>query len=266
MTARRENRATRDEVRATGAASWRLLRGIQGGSMKHFLVVFFIAVSAIGLLLPGSAMSANVLPAKWGIQGEIGPGCTFQRMGGFKTCPEAAAEFDRLHKQCNPADMLQTHFSTCGTTGSDYLHMFYMTAFGSPNSKGQVKSYCDDWNDNSRFNLFVVPPYSPALGAHCGTAPYSMRRNAGMPDYCPNCMKGNPVNPANGNKFQIEPDYAAQGPFAVQFTRYYNSLLADDAGGRLGANWTHTYSRKLVFSTHLANPVIVGAVREDGKE
>ena len=235
--------------------------------MMHSHVFFFIAVSAMGLLLPGTAMSANPLPAKWAVSGPMGPNCTALVVAGFPSCPAAAAEFDRMYKACNPSARLDSDPSTCGSTSNTYVHLWYTNLpFGSSNPVGVSKPYCDDWNDNSRFNLNVLPPFSPALGVHCPTVPYSMRRNVATPDYCPNCMKGNPVNPVNGNKFQTEPDYAARGLFPLQFTRYYNSLLGDDGGGRLGANWTHTYSRKLVFSNHPANPVIVGAVREDGKE
>jgi RHS repeat-associated protein len=234
--------------------------------MKDVLGLLIHALCVAAPLLLGNAIfAANHLPAKWGIQGELGPGCSSGRTGGFRTCQEAAAEFDRLHKICNPADQLQTDASNCGIADASYLQMFYIAPGGSPNSKGQVKSYCDDWNESSRFNLFITASYSASLGVHCPTSDYSMGRNAGMPDYCPNCMKGNPVNPGTGNKFQIEDDYAAEGPFPLRFTRYYNSLLSEDGTARLGSNWTHTFSRRLVFNA-MADPAIVGAVREDGKE
>jgi hypothetical protein len=172
--------------------------------------------AACPLLSSNAILAANHLPAKWAIQGELGPGCSSGRTGGFNTCQEAASEFDRLHKACNPTDQLQTDASNCGIADANYIHMFYIAPGGSQNSKGQVKSYCDDWSESSRFNLFVTASYSPSLGVHCPTSDYSMRRNAGMPDYCPNCMKG---NPATGNKFQVEDDYAAEGPFPLRFIR-----------------------------------------------
>ncbi len=38
---------------------------------------------------------------------------------------------------------------------------------------------------------------------------------------CPSC--GNPINPATGNKFQIETDFRGNGPFPLELTRYFNS-------------------------------------------
>ncbi len=80
--------------------------------------------------------------------------------------------------------------------------------------------------------------------------------NLGPP--CP--CEGNPINPATGNKFQEEPDYAGKGPHALKLVRYYNSSANNGGSGGFGAGWTHTYNRYLLHDG--ANIV---AVREDGR-
>jgi len=78
--------------------------------------------------------------------------------------------------------------------------------------------------------------------------------------------ESNPVNPAIGNKFETETDYVGGGTFPLRFVRHYNSLGGGEANesARLGRNWTHTYSRRLLFNVGgLLN--VVTAVREDGR-
>jgi YD repeat-containing protein len=69
---------------------------------------------------------------------------------------------------------------------------------------------------------------------------------------------GNPVNPAVGNKVQIDTDYAGAGPFPLVFRRYYNSLLTPSTA--LGAQWRHSYERRVLALGGLAQ-----VVRPDGK-
>ncbi|MFI3158468.1 MAG: DUF6531 domain-containing protein [Methylococcaceae bacterium] len=74
------------------------------------------------------------------------------------------------------------------------------------------------------------------------------------------CLKiGNPINPAVGNKFQIETDSADSGAFPLALTRTYNSSTS--ATTTLGAGWQHSYER---FISVLADGS-VEAMRPDGK-
>jgi len=63
---------------------------------------------------------------------------------------------------------------------------------------------------------------------------------------CPSC--GNPVNPANGNKFQEEVDYAAPGSGQLVFVRYYNDGR-EAVNGVLGGFWSHSYNAKILASS-----------------
>ena len=238
--------------------------------MTHFLAPLLIFFSVAGLWLPGTAIGANALPGKWAAMPSLPVSCGQPpAVTGFGTCREAADEIVRIFEAsgCLPGYRRITDYSACGTDSPGHIDVEYEHPNGhlwGTWSAGRAKSYCDDYGNPFHPNLLAG--ISPTLGIFCPSATYSIGRNTGMPDYCPNCLRGNPVNPANGNKFQIEPDYAAQGPFPLQFTRYYNSLLSSDGTGRVGSNWTHTYRRKLVFNVYMASPVIVGALREDGKE
>ena len=68
---------------------------------------------------------------------------------------------------------------------------------------------------------------------------------------CPNCknglgdMVGNPINVANGNKFETVTDYESAGPDKLAFTRYYNSQSGQLSS--LGYGWKSNFER-LIFS------------------
>jgi len=76
---------------------------------------------------------------------------------------------------------------------------------------------------------------------------------------------GNPVSVGNGVKTQIEPDYAGEGPFPLEYTRTYLSYLPN--GSPVGHKWMATYFQRLVLSdgaTAMAAPEAVMAQRPDG--
>lgn len=81
----------------------------------------------------------------------------------------------------------------------------------------------------------------------------------------PKHLGGNPIHLGNGNKTQIENDYAGAGAFPLMVTRYFNS--ASGVEDLLGQNWTISYRQRLdVQGSDVASPP--GAVvtyRADGK-
>lgn len=65
-------------------------------------------------------------------------------------------------------------------------------------------------------------------------------------DASPNgAPQGNPVSIGNGVKTQIEPDYAGEGPFPLEYTRTYLSYLPN--GSPVGHKWLATYQQRLVL-------------------
>jgi RHS repeat-associated protein len=86
------------------------------------------------------------------------------------------------------------------------------------------------------------------------------QKNLGQPEN--SCLIGNPVNPATGNKFQVETDYIGNGVFPLQFARYYNSQQA--TGAAMGMHWRHFYERSLTMQLSPGVPT-VGVYRPDGK-
>jgi len=85
---------------------------------------------------------------------------------------------------------------------------------------------------------------------------YSPQMNGG----CCEDLEGNPINPATGNKFQVERDYAGVAPSALTFVRYYNSFAADGRRAGFSEGWTHTYSARLIRDD--GNII---SIRPDGK-
>ncbi len=100
---------------------------------------------------------------------------------------------------------------------------------------------------------------SEALSYQCPQEPL---KNGGE-----QCGIGNPIDPATGNKYQIERDYrSADG--TLEFTRHYNSQLQVPAvtspfASALGSKWRSTYDRAIRLSTGSA--AVVYAYRPDGK-
>jgi len=101
--------------------------------------------------------------------------------------------------------------------------------------------------------VFCPNPYW-ANGSGVSTS-YCWRRSdtpdtkKGLCDHCP--MSGNPTNPANGNKYQVETDYV--GPNGLSLIRYYNNQMYTGqtwAPERkvFGPNWRSTYERRIRFS------------------
>ena len=72
------------------------------------------------------------------------------------------------------------------------------------------------------------------------------------------CNGSNPIDGANGNKFQSERDYTGAGPFPLVFERYYNSRF--DANRTLGRRWQHSYDRRIAVADSTAY-----ALRPDGR-
>ena len=82
----------------------------------------------------------------------------------------------------------------------------------------------------------------------------------------PVCEVGNPCNPANGNKYQVEVDYVGAGPFPLRFERRYNSLdwVPTDSVSPMGAKWRHNYQQEVIaFGASGSN--FAAARRRDGR-
>ncbi len=73
------------------------------------------------------------------------------------------------------------------------------------------------------------------------------------------CMKGNPINAATGNKFQVEEDFVGGANMLLALRRFYNSQ--DTTATSLGVGWRSTWHRTL----KQVNTTTVTATRADGR-
>ncbi|WP_161554281.1 RHS repeat-associated core domain-containing protein [Stenotrophobium rhamnosiphilum] len=73
---------------------------------------------------------------------------------------------------------------------------------------------------------------------------------------------GDPINPATGNKYQVEKDYVGNTVMPLRFIRYYNS---DNrvVSTSMGAHWRHSYDRS-ILATAYGSEVVAIAYRPDG--
>jgi YD repeat-containing protein len=80
---------------------------------------------------------------------------------------------------------------------------------------------------------------------------------------CPpgTCLQGNPINPANGNKYQKELDYVGNGQFPLRVERAYNS--GSIVSTVWGAKWRGVYDRSI---SHTPSAVYAVLSRPDGKQ
>lgn len=77
----------------------------------------------------------------------------------------------------------------------------------------------------------------------------------------PPCNGSNPINEAQGNKFQQETDYRFGQDGLLEITRYYNSDSASPASA-FGLNWRGTYSRSIQLAQGNTRAMVY---RPDGK-
>ncbi len=85
----------------------------------------------------------------------------------------------------------------------------------------------------------------------------------GMPETA--CL-GNPINPATGNKFQIETDITSSD--RLTFSRYYNSIKDEELGTIIiEGKWTFDYFQSLKIYTNVTTNLYFAFVnRQDGKK
>ena len=173
-------------------------------------------------------------------------------------CEQALQEaWDTYKATCAPqANLCGPVGSQCPTLNSGNFVAASATAAnpgGVCNPVVQVIARCPD-GGNATWHF--------QEGWRCLSGPYAKANNIGTPKCPDGRCEGNPVDPAVGNKFQVETDYVGSGQFPLRFVRYYNSIRAAVDSGT-GPGWTHTYSRAVLINP--TNPLFVSAQREDGK-
>jgi RHS repeat-associated protein len=100
-----------------------------------------------------------------------------------------------------------------------------------------------------------APPQSPQP-----PSPGDADAGSGGHSSCANSpVAGEPINSANGNKFEAAVDYVPSGPSPLRFVRYYDSAMPTD--GSMGSNWRHFYDRHI----ESVSTTEVKARRPDGK-
>lgn len=142
-------------------------------------------------------------------------------VGIGSTFNSAFYSYDSQSTACIPPQILNIE------TGECYTGCQYGNAYNSPTDT------CIDW-----------PTDAPNNGAK----------------QCP-LQAGNPINVAQGNKYQKETDYVGVGEHPLKFVRHYNSQDTLITAARMGSKWRHTYEKTINVIN--SNEVIVQ--RSDGQ-
>lgn len=100
---------------------------------------------------------------------------------------------------------------------------------------------------NGEFKFTYVPPHVPAVDqvvASCTDCAVPARKSIKV-ESCWLCegMAGNPIQPATGEKIQLETDWADSATHPLGFARHYRSY--GPAVGSLGPGWAHTWDVSL---------------------
>jgi RHS repeat-associated protein len=114
---------------------------------------------------------------------------------------------------------------------------------------------------------WATPTKSYLYGWYYGPKGAELYKNAGRPK-CDKTCAGDPVNISTGNKYEIKSEYRGSGVFPIDFTWTYNSQgvaqeVPSRPGTEIGRNRSHTYSRKVVYSS-LTNYVMAYVTRPNG--
>lgn len=112
---------------------------------------------------------------------------------------------------------------------------------------GSIDDICPIDGSTAETTANCPPPSPPPGGGNGGSS-----SGGGDGD----CSVGNPCNPANGNKFQVENDYEG----LIPLDRIYNSASRWDIESGLPSGWSHTFSSKLVTRTDLLGKTCLNAV------
>ena len=134
----------------------------------------------------------------------------------------AAAE---QHQCCSPPD--QVYSRAAGGT------LDGVCPFGGTSNAGaqQVSGFSCPSNSTNTAGMCACGDGFLETNAWCHGG-----KNNGLS--CPNC--GNPVNPANGNKFERQVIYS--GPSGFELALSFNTY-DDDDGGRFGRRWRDSFRR-----------------------
>ena len=155
----------------------------------------------------------------------------------LSTCTNAAVKY----KESIPA----THGLSCegrrvivtnstgpelvAAAGINYQYAVYFECDTAPPASGRAQNLI--WE--------LLEPSEDGTELPCGHYLSAKKKNELI------CTRSNPCNPADGNKFQTEVDYASSAVGVPSLTRFYNSTGSHSTDDRLGAGWRHTYSRSL---------------------
>jgi len=102
------------------------------------------------------------------------------------------------------------------------------------------------WVEN--VDMYVYPKVGIAQEKCSDWNLLSENQNSGAVKACSIPIRGNPINTATGNKYQIETDLNLVSiGLPMAFKRYYNSQ--SDFDGPFGFGWTTTFSERLIQET-----------------
>jgi len=114
--------------------------------------------------------------------------------------------------------------------------------------------------DNETFSISEIDAGGAGAGFSAAGAPLPKNLACSASAGAPIFLCGNPINPATGNKFQVETDYLSPPNTHLELRRYYNSAGINAIG--LGALWRSSYDRSVYRGT---GSKLAQVIRGDGR-
>jgi len=115
---------------------------------------------------------------------------------------------------------------------------------------GPLYAIADSWMQGwASCSSLPGPAYGYPGPSTCTSPQVDGTKSQGKPTTCPSCVKGDPINAATGNAYEIKTEFRGEGSFSLEVTWAYNSLAATGATSPtervLGANRTLSYLRSV---------------------
>lgn len=240
--------------------------------MRHLDSVVMFAIG-MAMALPNARAQAP------GEVWEIVPPATYYCFPGTYGCPagETHQPLSSIRSWClglalnkNDIGVYERVFLRGIEVGYPFLHYNYVcTTKHLPSGKFSTANPpvgAPNGNQLSSFGPWTCPPADPPyliLGrGFCHRTVTTLDPDKGVGD-CPvgTCAVSNPINPANGNKYQREVDYTGNGLHPLAMERFYNS--ASSTNGIWGSKWRGLYDRSIDFPDEAVNATLT---RPDGKK
>lgn len=246
--------------------------------MKKFLIIQIICLSLMSITVNAHAITfwnwsestsyeANSI---YDLAVMRHPGSTSTQLDGWTGDTLTFTNSFRLSPVLHSANLDFDYYGNF--LGTRYVYWLYPFQYNQSFRNGNLYYTYDEYairphcvypqeggGDCNNFELYSIKPgdsncasgiFDPQQGK---CVPHQTTVDSSRDDGVPECAVGNPINVANGNKYEEENDYSGSEIFPLELSRFYNSHIG---------KWSYSYSRNVKLDAYNQNQALVR--RDDG--